>query len=76
MVVKANGPWVFEILNLITGLLKEAHASRLKCWTDKDLDVTEDLLAHAVHNNQGYEVEVFGDARWDEVKKVYEIAAK
>jgi hypothetical protein len=74
MVVRANSPWVFEIQNLITGLVKEAHASRLKFYADKDLEVSADLLAHVAHNDQGYEVEAFGDARWNEVKQVYETA--
>ncbi len=74
--VKANSSWAFEIQNLITGLVKEAHASRLKFYTDKDLKVSADLLAHVAHNDQGYEVEAFGDARWNEVKQVYEIAVK
>jgi hypothetical protein len=76
MVVKANSPWVFEIQNLITGLVKEAHASRLKFYADRDLEVSADLLPHVAHNGQGYEVEEFGDARWNEVKQVYEIAVK
>jgi hypothetical protein len=76
MVVKANRPWVFEIQNLITGLEKEAPASHLKFYADKDLEVSADLLAHVAHNDQGYEVEAFGDARWNEVKQVYEIAVK
>jgi hypothetical protein len=76
MVVKANIPWVFEIQNLITGLVKEAHASHLKFYADKDLEVSADLLAHVAHNDQGNEVEAFGDALWNEVKQVYEIAVK
>ncbi len=76
MVVQANSPWVFEIQNSITGLLKEAHASHLKFYADKDLEVSVDLLAHVAQNDQGYEVEAFSDARWSEVKKVYEITVK
>jgi hypothetical protein len=58
------------------GLVKEAHASRLKFYADKDLDVTSDLLAHLAHDDQGYEVKASGDAPWNEVKKVYEIDVK
>jgi hypothetical protein len=76
MVVKANSSWVCEIQNLITGLVKEAQASCLKFYVDKDLEVSGDLLAHVAHNDQGYEVKAFGDARWNEVKQVYEIAVK
>jgi hypothetical protein len=76
MVVKATSTWVFEIQNLITGRVKEAHASRLKFYADKDFDVTADLLAHVAHNDQGYEVEQFGDARWNEAKKLYELEVK
>jgi hypothetical protein len=53
MVVKANSPWVFEIQNLITRLVKEAHSSRLKFYADKDLEVSADLLAHVAHNARG-----------------------
>jgi hypothetical protein len=43
---------------------------------DKKLEVTAGLLAHVAHNNQRYEVEASGDARWNEVTKVYEVEVK
>ena len=56
--------------------MKETHASRLKFYADKDLEVTAELLAHVAHTDQGYEVEAFGNARWNEAKQFHEIEVK
>ena len=75
-VIKATSPWVFEIQNLITGVVKEAHASRLKFYADQDLNVDHELLAHVAHNDQGHVVESFGDCRWNPQTKAYEVQVK
>ncbi|ETV66230.1 hypothetical protein H257_17272 [Aphanomyces astaci] len=41
-VVKTTSDWIFEIQNLVTGVVREAHSSRLKFYADNTLDVTED----------------------------------
>jgi hypothetical protein len=63
MVVKANSPWFLDRQNLITGLVNEAHVSRLKFDADKGLEETADLLGHVAHNDQGYKVDSFGTVR-------------
>ncbi len=37
---------------------------------------SSDVLAHVAHNDQGYEVESFDAARWNEVKKLSDIEVK
>ncbi len=75
-VIKATNPWIFEIQNLITGVVKEAHASHLKFYADKDLDVNQDLLAHVAHHDQGHVVEDFRQCRWNPANKLYEVQIK
>jgi len=72
-VTKATSPWVFEIQNLITGVIKEAHASRLKFYADQDLNVDQELLAHVAHNDQGHVVDSFGACRWNPQTQSYEV---
>ncbi|KAF4149570.1 hypothetical protein GN958_ATG01240 [Phytophthora infestans] len=41
--------WIFRITNLVTGDEREAHASRLKFYSDDSLELSEDLLLHVAH---------------------------
>ncbi|KAJ0393889.1 hypothetical protein P43SY_007544 [Pythium insidiosum] len=59
--------------NLVTGEQKEAHASRLKFYADKSLNVNEDLLEHIAHNSEGHVVEKLLEARYVPELKRHEI---
>ncbi|KAG2789690.1 hypothetical protein PC129_g11034 [Phytophthora cactorum] len=65
--------WIFEIQNMITGQRKEAHASRLKLYTDASLNINEDLLLHVAHNSEGHVVDSLLKARYNMNEKHHEI---
>ena len=68
--------WVYEIRNLITAGVRNAHASRLRFHRDKDLYVTDDFLSHVAHNSEGFEVEEILDARYAEKERGFEVLIK
>lgn len=49
-----SSDWVSIIENLLSGAMKDTHASRLKVFADSLLKITEDLLAHIAHNSEGH----------------------
>jgi hypothetical protein len=58
---------VFVVENLLTKELKVAHATRLRFYKDKELNVTAELSQAAEHNNhQLYVVSKILDARHNE----------
>ncbi|ETV92806.1 hypothetical protein H310_13019 [Aphanomyces invadans] len=63
-VVRVISDWIYEIQNLITGVAREAHSSRLKFYADDSLDVSEDLLRHVAYNADGHVVDDFLGCRW------------
>ncbi len=75
-VVRAKSPWVFDVEDLITKSVSEAHVSRLRFYADKMLDVTEDLLSQAAHSQEGHEVEKFLGVRHDAAKAQFEVQIK
>jgi hypothetical protein len=74
--IAARSAWIFEIQNLVTGLVKEAHASLFKFYADKDLEVSEELAAQVAHNDLGHVVEDFGPRRLHAEQKRYEVEVK
>ncbi|ETM97713.1 hypothetical protein PPTG_20106 [Phytophthora nicotianae INRA-310] len=62
-VVDTSSNWVFTVENLLTGETNEAHATRLKFYSDSSLGITEDLIAHVAHNREGHVVEKLLKAR-------------
>ncbi|OWZ24453.1 hypothetical protein PHMEG_000527 [Phytophthora megakarya] len=67
--------WIFQIKNLVTGDDREAHASRLKFYSDDSLEVSQDLLQHVFHRHRGksHVVEKFLQASYDTVAKCYKL---
>lgn len=74
-VVNAVSAWIFTVKNLITGDLREVHASRLKFYSDDILDVTEELLHHIAHNSEGHVVAELLDSRYNDTDKRFELLA-
>ncbi|KAH9078233.1 hypothetical protein Ae201684P_019324 [Aphanomyces euteiches] len=72
-VVKAKSGWIFEIPNLITGIVREAHASRLKFYTDESLNVDEELLSHVAHNADGHVIDHLVDCRFNPKTAAFEV---
>ncbi|ETV91955.1 hypothetical protein H310_13604 [Aphanomyces invadans] len=72
-VVKATSGWVFEIQNLISGIVREAHASRLKFYADESLNVDEELLRHVTHNADGHVVDQLVDCRYNPRTSAFEV---
>jgi hypothetical protein len=60
--------------NLFTNELKAAHATRLRFYEDKELNVTVELAQAAEHNDhQLYFVSKILDARYNELKIFHEL---
>ncbi|KAH9150893.1 hypothetical protein AeRB84_006365, partial [Aphanomyces euteiches] len=72
-VVKATSGWIFEIQNLITGIMREAHASRLKLYADESLNVDEELLSHVAHNADGHVIDHLVDCRFNPKIAAFEV---
>jgi hypothetical protein len=59
--------YVFVVENLLTKEVKAAHATRLRFYKDKKLNVTAELAQAAEHNDhQLYVVSKILDARYNE----------
>jgi Chromo (CHRromatin Organisation MOdifier) domain len=60
--------------NLLTKELKAAHATRLRLYKDKELNVTAELAQAVEHNDhQLYVVSNILDARYNEQEMFYEL---
>jgi hypothetical protein len=65
---------VFVVENLLTKELKAAHATRLRFYKDKELNVTAELAQAAEHNDhQLYVVPKILDARYTEREMFHEL---
>jgi hypothetical protein len=65
---------VFVIENLLTKELKAAHATRLRFYKDKELNVTAELTQASEHNDhQLYVVSKILDARYNEQEMFHEL---
>ena len=76
VVTAVESSWVYLVKNLITQDERLAHATRLKFYADKDLNVTSDFLAQVAHNSEGFEVEALEDVRYVSATQSYEILVK
>jgi hypothetical protein len=66
-VASVEPDYVFIVVNLLTKELKAAHATRLRFYKDKELNVTAELAQAAEHNDhQLYVVSTILDARYNE----------
>jgi hypothetical protein len=66
--------YVFVVENLLTKELKAAHATRLRFYKDKDLNVTAELAQAAENNDhQLYVVSRILDARYNEQEMFHEL---
>jgi hypothetical protein len=66
--------YVFVVENLLTKDLKAAHATRLRFYKDKELNVTAELAQAAEHNDHHlYVVSKILDARYNEQEIFHEL---
>jgi hypothetical protein len=73
-VASLESDYVFVVENLLTKEVKAAHATRLRFYKDKELNVTAELAQAAEHNNhQLYVVSKILDARYNEPEMVHEL---
>jgi hypothetical protein len=73
-VASVESDYVFVVENLFTNELKAAHATRLRFYEDKELNVTVELAQAAEHNDhQLYFVSKILDARYNELKIFHEL---
>nr|CCA26839.1 AlNc14C421G11524 [Albugo laibachii Nc14] len=68
-VLHAISAWIFEIRNLFTGETREAHASHLNFYADKELKVTKAFLDAVAHNSEGHVVRSIVHHQWDVTTK-------
>jgi hypothetical protein len=73
-VASVESDYVFVVQNLLTKELKAAHATRLKLYKDKELNVTAELAQATEHNDhQLYVVSKILDARYNEHVTFHEL---
>jgi hypothetical protein len=66
--------YVFVVENLLTKEVKAAHATRLRFYKDKELNITAELAQAAEHNgHQLYVVSKILDARYNEQEMFHEL---
>jgi hypothetical protein len=74
LVARVESDYVFVVENLLTKELKAAHATRLRFYKDKELNVTAELAQAAEHNDhQLYVVSKILDARYNEQEMFHEL---
>jgi hypothetical protein len=73
-VASVEPDYVFVVDNMLTKELKAAHATRLRFYQDKELNVTAELAQAAEHNDhQLYVVSKILDARYQEQEMFHEL---
>jgi hypothetical protein len=53
-VTKALSPWAFEVEDLVSGRRWVRHSRLIQKYSDKKLEVTEDLRLQLAHDDQEY----------------------
>jgi hypothetical protein len=73
-VASVESDYVLVVENVLTKELKAAHATRLKFYKEKELNVTAELAQTAEHNDhQLYAVSKILDARYNEQEIFHEL---
>jgi hypothetical protein len=73
-VASVESDYVFIVENLLTKDLNGAHATRLRFYEDKEINVTAELAQAAEHNyHQLYVVSKILDGRYDEQEMFHEL---
>jgi hypothetical protein len=73
-VSSVDSDFVFVVENLHTKELKAAHATRLRFYTNKELNVTAELAQAAEHNDhQLFVVSKILDSRYNEEEMFHEL---
>jgi hypothetical protein len=73
-IASVESDYVFVLKNLLTKYLKAAHATRLRFYQDKELNVSAELAQAAKHNyNELYVVSKTLGARCNEQEMVHEL---
>jgi Chromo (CHRromatin Organisation MOdifier) domain len=66
---KVLSNWEFEIEDLITKKIERIHASHLKFFSERDLEITEEMRNQIAHNEDTFEINEIQDIRY---KKDYD----
>jgi hypothetical protein len=73
-VASVESDYVLVVENLLTKELKAAHATRLRFYKDKELNITAELAQAAEHNDyQLYVLSKILDARYNEQEMFHEL---
>jgi Chromo (CHRromatin Organisation MOdifier) domain len=73
-VASIESDYVFVVENLLTKELKAAHATRLRLYKDKELNVSAELAQAAEHNDHQLRVvSKILDARYNEQEMFHEL---
>jgi hypothetical protein len=73
-VASVESDYVFVVENLLTKELKAAHATRLRFYQDKELNVTAELAQAAEHND--HELDIVSkilDARYNQQAMLHQL---
>jgi hypothetical protein len=72
-IVSIPSQWTYIVEDILQGVKKEVHASRIKLYRDKDLNITQEIKDHAGHVEDTLEVEYFSAIRKAEKGNGWEI---
>ena len=68
--------WVYEVEDLVTKRKEKVHAERLKFYSERDLEVTEELRNQIAHNDENFEIEEILDIKYEKEYGRYMIFIK
>ncbi|OWZ03679.1 hypothetical protein PHMEG_00024541 [Phytophthora megakarya] len=72
-VVTETHPRYFVVKDLVTGKSCDVHASRLKFFADKDLQVSDELLQHIASQSVILDVKEIKQHRWNSERQDFEL---
>lgn len=72
-VVDTKSDFVYVLEHLVTKKQHAVHASRMKFYHDKDLNITEEVLSHTVKQGMLMDVDKLQSIKWNPDSKRFEI---
>jgi len=70
---KVLSNWEFEVEDLISKKREKVHASRLKFFSEKNLEITEELRNQIAHNEETFEINEIRDIRYEKEYDRYQL---
>lgn len=75
-IVKSENEWVFQVRDMLTEHRELVHCTRMRFYSDKHLELTEDLKKQMAHDQEVFVVEGFTDLKYVAESKRFELLTK